>query len=127
MIMMILSHVALTCGSEENCDKFYHKVLGLKKVRSFVVSSDMVKKIFDLDGECKVVDYVGDNFIFEIFLSEEIETEKRFSHICLEVEDREKLIEKCTEMGVETIKLPKGEDDFYLFIKDFDGNLFEVK
>lgn len=127
MKKMILSHVALTCSSEDNCDRFYKDILGLNKVRSFVVSSELVLNIFGMEGECRVIDYRNDELAFEIFLVGGVEVERGFNHVCLEVEDRDGLIEKCIEMGFQVVKLPKGSDDIYLFIRDFDGNLFEVK
>ena len=124
---MNMSHVALTCSSEENCNKFYMDVLGLKKARSFVVPSDLVLNIFGIEGECRVIDYKNDDLTFEIFLVGDFKVEKGFNHVCLEFKDREALIKKCDEIGVDIIRLPKGKDDIYLFIKDFDGNMFEVK
>ncbi|MDY6964760.1 MAG: VOC family protein [Halobacteriota archaeon] len=124
---MILNHIALACSSEEGSDRFYRDLLGLTKVRSFVVPADLVKNIFDLDVECRVVDYGNEDLKFEIFLVGDTKPRKGFNHVCLDVKNREGLIKKCTEMGVEMVKLPKGTDDIYLFIRDFDGNLFEVK
>ncbi len=127
VINMMLNHVALTCSSEKKCDLFYKEVLGLNMIRSFMVPPELVKNLFGLDGECKVLDYGNDRLKFEIFLAEGKKIQKKFDHVCLEVEDKKALIKRCAEMNVDMIELPKGKNDIYLFIKDFDGNLFEVK
>lgn len=127
VINMMLNHVALTCSSEKKCDLFYKEVLGLDKVRSFMVPPDLVKNLFGLDDECKVMVYGNDRLKLEIFLAEGKKIQKRFDHVCLEVKDKKALIKRCAKIDVEMVELPKGKNDIYLFIKDFDGNLFEVK
>ena len=127
MSSVLLSHVALSCRSEENSDRFYKDLLGLKKMRTFVLAADLAKSLFGLDGECTVVDYKNDDAHFEIFLVGDTVPIGGFNHVCISVDNREDLIKMCTEGGFEFTKLPKGRDDIFLFIKDLDGNIFEVK
>ena len=49
-----------------------------------------------------------------------------FDHVCFKVESLEEFLEKCRRSNVEIIRVPKG-DYLVTFIKDFDGNLFELK
>ena len=48
------------------------------------------------------------------------------SNYCLEVADLESFLEKCRSLKVDVARIPKG-DKILTFIRDFDGNLFELK
>ncbi len=124
---MILKHVALVCDSEENSDKFYEQLLGLAKINSKILPRELSRQIFDLDSELQIINYADDTIHFEIFINgkESIDV-KRIEHVCIEIEDMEALLKKCRAMGAEILQIPKG-DKLLVFIKDFDGNLFEIK
>ena len=52
----------------------------------------------------------------------------KFTHMCLVIEDRAKLIDMARQMNYEVIKVPRKDSDvFYLFLKDKFGNLYEIK
>lgn len=124
---MFLNHVALVCSSEENSDRFYQEVLGLKKMQSKVVPADLCEKIFNLKHSYPLINYANEHLKFEIFISEQKDIEvKRISHVCLDIEDMETFLAKCAEVNVEILRIPKGES-LYIFVKDYDGNLFEIK
>jgi catechol 2,3-dioxygenase-like lactoylglutathione lyase family enzyme len=124
---MILKHVALVCGSEENSDKFYEQLLGLAKINSKILPRALSRQIFDLDSELQIINYADDTIHFEIFInSKESIDAKRIEHVCLEIEDMEAFIKKCHALEAEILQIQKG-DKLLLFIKDFDGNLFEIK
>jgi catechol 2,3-dioxygenase-like lactoylglutathione lyase family enzyme len=124
---MRVKHVALTCSSEETSDQFYGQLLGLKKVRSKILSSELSSEIFNVEQEFKIVDYQNENMNFEIFVSnQQTSNSKKVEHICLEVDDFDLFLEKCNEIGVHILRIPKG-NSFITFIKDFDGNFFEIK
>jgi hypothetical protein len=64
---------------------------------------------------------------FEIFIADSSSNSTRqIEHLCLEVDDLNDFLNKCNILGVEVVKIPKG-DKTLIFIKDFDGNLFEIK
>ncbi len=124
---MVLKHVALVCGSEQNSEKFYEKLLGLAKINSKILPRELSRQIFDLDSELQIINYADDNIHFEIFIDDRESLENnRIEHVCLEIEDMEALLKKCRAMEAEVLQIPKG-DKLLVFIKDFDGNLFELK
>ncbi len=124
---MQLNHVALFCASEEKSDLFYMHILGLEKAGTKQVPRALAKDIFDLDREYKIINYANKEIKFEIFIRESHTfPEKGVDHTCIEVENRESFLKRCAENGAEIRKIPKG-DSFLVFIKDFDGNLFEIK
>jgi len=124
---MRLQHIALGCSSENECDRFYQEVLGLEKMKSKTLPAELSNQIFKIDRECKILKY-GDHAIkFEIFIDEKgCSEDKTMEHICMEIYDRNLFIQKCSRMNVEVLQIPRGES-ILVFIKDYDGNLFEIK
>jgi catechol 2,3-dioxygenase-like lactoylglutathione lyase family enzyme len=124
---MNIHHTALVCSSTANAERFYNVVLGLKKIKSSKLEADLAEKIFGAAIACQYVLYGGENFAVEIFVvSEGDRNDRKFEHICLEVEDREEFVARCRSNEVEINRIAKGNAEL-VFIKDFDGNLFEIK
>ena len=126
---MKIEHIAVASNTIEDSDKFFSELLGLRKVKDFLLPLDLTEKIFEINKEQRIVRYSNDNLIAEIFITDDNSKAKDiFTHPCIIVENREKLIEKATSMGFPIIKaLRKDRDDYILFIKDFFGNLYEIK
>ena len=51
---------------------------------------------------------------------------RRIDHVCIAVESLPELLRRCEGAGVVVLRVPKGES-LITFIKDTDGNLFEIK
>ena len=124
---MILKHAGLTCSTENNADKFYRNLLGLNKSEPKTLPSDLSKAIFNLDAELLMINYMNEHSHFEIFITHASRPPRRqIDHLCLEIVDLAEFIAKCRSMQVEIALIPKG-DKTLTFIKDFDGNLFEIQ
>ena len=124
---MQLKHGALVCSSEEKSDRFYSDLLGLQKVGSKTIASALVNQIFNIDSDLKIINYADDNIVFEIFIDNQKRAEKnKIEHICIQVDDLETFLERCRSIEIDVLQVPKG-DTRITFIKDDDGNLFEVK
>ena len=124
---MRLNHVALVCSSEENANDFYGGILGLQRMRTSVLPKDLARQIFGMDRECQMLVYGNDRFTAEVFVAENLPGgEGSFEHVCLEVEDVEAFVAACKAEGVTVNRVLKGER-LLTFIRDFDGNLFEIK
>ena len=124
---VILKHVGLTCSTENHADTFYRDLLGLNKSEPKTLPSDLSNAIFNIDAELQLINYTNENLHFEIFISDQFgSTSSRIDHQCLEVVNLPEFIDKCRSMGIELALIPKG-DKTLTFIKDFDGNLFEMK
>ena len=126
---MKIEHLAVSSNSEEDSDNFFIKLLGLKKLKSFVVSSDLMEQFFRVKKERKVIRYGNDGVNIEVFITDDkSKAMDIFTHMCLIIEDRAKLVETARQMNYEVIKVPrKNSDIFYLFIKDKFKNLYEIK
>lgn len=124
---MILRHMALTCSSEEKSDKFYKNLLGLRKLEPKTLSHTLSQAIFNVDSELKVINYMDEYVHFEIFITFPYNSNiSQIGHVCLEVKNLEVFLGKCRSMDVEIIQVPKG-DALITFVRDYDGNLFEIK
>lgn len=141
---MNMLHVALVCGSEENADKFYRDLLGLRKAAPKALSSSLARAIFNVDSDFSMINYMDESVHFEVFVKAgEIPTASdndpagsdevnraggncRIGHVCLQVEDLREFLEKCHAMGIGVTQTPKA-DYVVTFIRDYDGNLFEIK
>ncbi len=126
---MKIDHVAVSSKTEEDSDRFFIELLAMKKERAFVVSDDLMEQFFGVRKEMKIIRYGNDEISIEAFITNDNgKVMDRFTHICLIIEDREKLMEKAKELNFEVIKVPrKNSDGFYLFLKDHFSNLYEIK
>ncbi len=124
---MILRHMALTCSSEKRSDRFYKNLLGLEKSEPKILPRPLSKAIFNVDSELIMINYQGEQVHFEIFITGHSKNDGRqIEHVCLEVNDLQNFLKKCHDLDVEISQIPKG-DRSLIFIRDYDGNLFEIK
>ena len=127
---MKLHHAGLVCASEQNSDAFYRDLLGLTKERSRTLSADLALQIFGVETELGMIDYVGPEARFEVFISPDWtgppDHAGRVTHICLEPSDRDDFLKRCEAAKADITRIPKG-DKTLVFLRDFDGNLFEIK
>jgi catechol 2,3-dioxygenase-like lactoylglutathione lyase family enzyme len=125
--MMKLNHVALVASSQKNADAFYEGILKLTKIKTSSLTSDLAMEIFGLEVECPLILYGNEAFAIEIFVSERLPPNNSpIAHICLQVEDREAFTAACRSAGLPVNLIPRGEWNL-CFVRDFDGNLFEIK
>ena len=136
---MQILHVGLACRSEVESDRFYQDLLGLSKQDPKTLSRDLAHAIFGVDRELTMINYVGDDVHFEIFITDTAGDTARdaagdtprvpsgpIAHTCLAVDDLEEFLTRCRALDVEVARIPRGNYTV-TFIKDYAGNLFEVK
>ena len=124
-----IEHIAVSSNSEEEADEFFSDLLELKKERDFVVSEDLMEQFFNIKKVQRIIRYENEDLSVEAFITDDKnQALDRFTHTCLIVEDRIRLIERAKKLNFEVIQVPrKNSDGFYLFLKDSYGNLFEIK
>lgn len=124
---MQLKHVAFVSSSEERADTFYADLLGLTKSEPKILPLELSTSIFNVDRELAMINYQNEQVHFEIFLApSDGEKSPKIEHACLEVDDLEVFLEKCSQLGIDVSRIPKA-DKTLIFVRDFDGNLFEIK
>ena len=122
---MKLEHIALSISDYEEIDKFYTNILGMKQIKNFVLRKELAANIFEINEEITVFLLQKDKVIFEIFITTEYR-KKAFDHICISIKNREKFIDKVLLNGYNVIRIEREIFDL-IFVKDKDGNVFEIK
>jgi len=124
---MQLIHAGLTSRSEAAADRFFRGVLGLEQTRRSALPAQLAEPLFGVHEDCEILYYGGGNLLLEVFVTGPRErTAGKIDHLCIEVADRDALLQRCAAEGVAVRKVAKGEG-VVVFIEDGDGNLFEVK
>jgi len=122
---MKLEHIALSVSDYKEIEKFYTNVLGMKQIKNFVLRKELVANIFDINEEVSVFLLQKDKVIFEIFITTEYR-KQAFDHVCISIKNREEFINKVLLNGYKVIRIDREIFDL-IFIKDKDGNIFEIK
>jgi len=120
-----LHHIALQCSDREKAEIFFTSILGIPKVRSFALSEDLSEAIFAISRSVEIDVYDNDITRIEVFITD---TDKPpgFEHTCIEVISKKELVERCKQHGITPSIIKKAGKDL-LFVKDFSGNVYEVK
>lgn len=126
---MDIEHIAIASNSEDDSDKFFVNLLGLRKSRSSIVSTDKMEKFFGVSKEQDVIRYENAKMSVEVFVTnDDSKARDIFTHACLLVDNRDDLVNKAKSMNFPVIKFPRTDSDsYYLFIKDNFHNIYEIK
>ncbi|MFX1420628.1 MAG: VOC family protein [Promethearchaeota archaeon] len=126
---MKIDHIAVGSNSEEESDKFFIELLGLKKIRSKIVSNILMERFFGVKREHKFILYGNKDANFEVFITNgNDKAQDVFTHSCLLIDNRDDLVEKASSLGFGVVKVSRQESDgYYLFITDSYNNLYEIK
>ena len=126
---MNIEHIAIASNSEEDSDEFFATLLGLKKSRSFIVSTDKMEQFFGVSKEQNVIRYDNANISVEVFITDDdSKARDLFTHSCLLVDNRDELVRRAREMQFQVIQVPRADSNsYYLFIKDNFQNIYEIK
>jgi catechol 2,3-dioxygenase-like lactoylglutathione lyase family enzyme len=123
---MLLNHVGIINKSEEHAVRFYRDFLGFKNTREFLVSQELSEQLFSVSKKVRVLVFEKNGIKIEVFISESRHPSPDFSHIGLLIDDFSDIIRKAPQAGVELISGKSKEKTVY-FLKDFSGNLIEIK
>ena len=125
---MKIEHGAVATHSVEESDEFFISLLGFEKTREFVVDAELIEAFFGVKGKRQFLRYERNGMAFEVIVDEGGGASDDFTHLCLMVDDKKSLSERAVGLGFEVIKKQRNDgSDFYLFIKDKFGNLYEIK
>jgi len=126
---MKIEHIAVGYNSEEESDRFFIELFGLKKIHSKTVSNDLMEKFFGVKKEYKFIVYGNKDSNFEVFITnDDSKAHDIYSHFCLLIENRDEFVAKASSMGFDVVKVPRKDGEgYYLFIKDLFDNLYEIK
>lgn len=120
-----LLHIALQYTDSKKADIFFTKILGLTIEKEFYLSEDLSNEIFQIRENVDIKVYGNEQVKFEIFISQKPKN-IGYEHTCIEIQNKEKFIERCKRYNIKPMFVKKGEKTL-LFVKDFSDNLFEIK
>ena len=120
-----LNHVALECSDKEKAKTFFTAILGIPLTKTFTVSAVLSEAIFGIKEHVDVDVYDNRQTRFEVFITKTAKP-SNYEHICIEIDDKQTFINRCKIHGIEPMIIQKDGKNL-LFVKDFSGNLFEIK
>ena len=126
--MVLIQHVALCMDSKDHARSFYQDVLQAELIKEFEISKSLINEIFSITvnvNKIKVMVFETENLIFEVFINPGI-MNNSFNHVCISVDNLSGFLNQCKNMNLSIFKIPK-DDKNLIFIKDYSGNLFEIK
>ena len=121
----MLQHIALQCNNSKKAEIFFTKILELTLEKEFSLQENLTNEIFGIKENVDVKIYGNEQTKFEIFITQKLQN-IGFEHTCIEIDDKEKFIERCNKYDIKPMFVKKGEKTLF-FVKDFAGNLFEIK
>jgi len=123
---MLLNHVGIVNESEEKAVRFYHGLLGFEKTREFAVSTKLSEQLFSVSQEIKVLVFEREGIKLEVFICPECkQPSPDYSHIGFLLDDFHAMKETAQQMGV--LVVGSTDEKTVYFLKDFSGNLIEIK
>jgi len=120
-----IHHIALQCDNKEKALLFYQKTLCLKETKTFFLSESLTYNIFNLDLSVEVIVFQNDSLNIEVFIVPG-KIKKTCAHTCFLVDNLVEFIDLCKKNHVDYYSVKK-EDRNLWFVKDFSGNIFELK
>ncbi|MEP9412043.1 MAG: VOC family protein [Candidatus Brocadia sp.] len=123
---MELNHVGITNKTEEQATRFYQDFLGLKKTREILLAPELSEQLFAYPREIKVLVFEMPGLKVEVFISDFQHASPNFIHFGLILDNFTEVTEKAQRSNVEII-IGKHKEKTVYFLKDFSGNLIEIK
>jgi catechol 2,3-dioxygenase-like lactoylglutathione lyase family enzyme len=123
---MKLNHIGLNIQKEEEIADFYQNILGFHLEHQFDMNLNFSIDIFGVNKQSEAFLCRKENVLLELFIHLG-NTTLGYSHICLDVKNRESIVGKCKESGYPVIRIERSDKHDLLFIKDKTGNIFELK
>lgn len=119
-----LKHVALHFSEKEKAETFFTKIFNLQKLKEFSLSIELSQKVFGIEKQVEIAVYGNEKTAFEVFFTEKIPV--GYAHVCVSVPSIEELRKKCEQFQVRFFTAEKEGRELY-FVRDFSGNLYEIK
>lgn len=124
---MLLNHIGIINKTREQAVQFYRDFLGFEITKEAVVPQELTEQLFSTSRDILIVVFERDGIKIEVFICPECkQPSPDFKHIGFSLENFSEIIEKAPQFGIELI-IGKIKDKTVYFIKDFSGNLIEIK
>lgn len=122
---MIMEHVAFAVQYPNDIEAYYMDILGFEKQKEFVLKQALANQIFGIEEDVEVCLLKKGQVVLELFISPMV-FQKNYNHICISVEDREKIVNEAMTKSFEVVRVEREVFDL-IFLKDRSGNIIELK
>ncbi len=123
----MIAHVAITVSSAEKAKEFFVDVMKCKYLYSYGLDSSASVALFEIAEPTHAYIYLSKEDWIEVFVLKGYrKAEKNFAHICFRVDDVPGVVARGQKLGYEFIR-HRSSNRTVLFVKDKDGNLYELK
>ncbi len=124
---MLLNHVGLTNKNEEDAVRFYRDFLGFELTRKSVVPATLSEQLFSVSGDLGMLVFEKEGIKIEVFITPAYTLPgPDINHIGFLLDNFQEILERAPHAGVKLI-IGKTKDKTVYFVRDFSGNLIEVK
>lgn len=124
---MQLNHIGIINKSEEDAVRFYRDFLGFELTRKSVIPADLSEQLFSVPGDINMLVFEKEGTKIEVFIYlEYMPSSPDINHIGLFLNNFTYIIDTAPQAGVKLI-IGKTKDKTVYFIRDFSGNLIEIK
>ncbi len=125
---MKLLHTVLQFEKEENAKFVLEGVFKLPLKREFFLDKNLAFEIFGIKEDYSVKIYALENADIEVFIGKKFPCAS-LSHIALNLpfEEREEIIKTARSFGLSVFEKERTGKDKFVFLKDSEGNLYELK
>lgn len=123
---MDLNHIGVINNSDEQALQFYENFLGLEKTKEILLSPELSEQLFSLSQEIKVLVFEKHGIKIEVFISDFQPAQPNFTHFGIMLDNLSEITEKAKKYNVDII-IGKHKEKTVYFLKDFSGNLIEIK
>ncbi len=124
---MLLNHIGITNRSVEDAIGFYRNFLGFEILKESVVPAELSEQLFHASRDVHLIVFERDGIKIEVFISPEYSPPfSDYNHVGLYLDNFEEIAGKAPRSGVDLIVGKTAEKTVY-FLKDFSGNLVEIK
>ena len=122
-----LLHACVTVSSAARAQQVFAELLGLPLVKKFEVGADLCSTLFGFSGVATVHVYDAGPAALEVFVChEKPQPRGSYDHLCLDLPDRDAVLESAAAQGMEVRRFRAGDKDVVI-LRDKDGNLYELK
>jgi methylmalonyl-CoA/ethylmalonyl-CoA epimerase len=124
---MLLNHVGVFNKSGEDALRFYRDFLGFECTREATVPKELSEQLFTLSRDIRMLVFEKDGIKIEVFICPECKKPSPdLNHTGFLLKNFPEVLEKASKTGVEVIT-GKTKDKTVYFVRDFSGNLVEIK
>ena len=122
---MKLHHIGIEYTDQEKAKTFFSNICGLDLLKAYELNEQLSKEIFSINKSMQVLVFQNNYTYIEVFITNKVKNTS-FEHICLQVLNKNKFIEKCKHYELKPFTVMKNDKEL-LFVRDFSHNLFEIK